>query len=93
MGQCWTVGTEEAALGVGSCQDFSECSPAGVTGGNSNTSKVVLKMRRGSGEAVVEGKMERRHQALVTEWVSSLLRGLESGSMVAALIYIWFKAA
>lgn len=50
-------------------------------------------MRRGSGEAVVEGKMERRHQALVTEWVSSLPRGLESGSMVAALIYIWFKAA
>lgn len=69
------------------------CSPAGVTGGNSNTNKVVLKMRRGSDEAVVEGEMERRNQTLVTEWVSSLLGVLGSGFVVAALIYICFKAA
>lgn len=66
---------------------FSVCSPAGVTGGNSNTSRVVLKMRRGSGEAVVEGEMETGHRVDLLS-----LRVLRSGFMVAALIYISFKA-
>lgn len=67
--------------------DFSVCSPAGVTGGNSNTSRVVLKMRRGSGEAVEEGEMETGHRVGLLS-----LRVLGSGFMVAALIYISFKA-
>lgn len=50
---------------------------------------MVSKIRRGSGEAAVEGKAERSHQALVPY----LLRALRSGFVVAALIYIWFKAA
>lgn len=70
------LGTEEAVLGVGSCQGqpvVSECAVLQVRlGGVQTPTRWFLKMRRGSGEAMVEGKMEKRHQALVTEWVSFL---------------------
>lgn len=48
-----------------------------------------FSVRRGSGEAVVEGKVERSHQARG----SPLLSALGSGFMVVALVYVSFKAA
>ena len=50
---------------------------------------MVSKIRRCTGEAVVGGKAERSHQALVPY----LLRALRSGFVATALIYVWFKAA